>query len=289
MIASIVINGLVLGGLYALVALGLNLQFGISRILNLAYGATVVLSAFGAYSAHSLALGGPLAALTVILPLAFLLNAAVYRLLMRPLIRRARTPGDLESDSILSTFGLAFVIEGAILAIWGGNLYSYSYLATPLSVGGASLGANRVLAFLVAIVVAIAVYLWLRGTRLGTAVRAMAVNPAAAPLVAIDRERFGLVVFAAGGTLAALAGVLISTFLTFYAAMGVSFTMKALIVVVMGGVGNVAGGLVAGLLLGVVESLTTGLLDASLTLAVNFGLLLLVLLLRPQGLFGGRR
>src|SRR5699024_10657397 len=129
-------------------------------------------------------------------------------------------------------------------------------------------------------------WLGLTRSRTGTAVRAVAVDPRAASLVAIDVRSTSAPAFAAGGTLCAAGGVLISMFYTFNAAVGVSFTMKALIVVIMGGVGNVAGALTAGLLLGVAETAVSRLIDPGLTLAATYLIFILVLLIRPSGLFG---
>jgi branched-chain amino acid transport system permease protein len=145
---------------------------------------------------------------------------------------------------------------------------------------------NRLIALLFAAAIGGLIYLALTRTRGGTALRAVAADPVAAELVAIDVGKASAFAFALGGALVAAGGVLISMFLTFNAAMGVVFTMKALIVVIMGGIGNLAGTLAAGLLLGVAETLVARLVDPGLTLAVNYALFLAVLLLRPTGLFG---
>jgi branched-chain amino acid transport system permease protein len=213
-------------------------------------------------------------------------NFALYRVLLTPLVRRARTRDALEVDSILATFGLMFIVQGIMLAIFGGAYYSYSFLAIPVELLGESLAVNRLMAFGFAVVIGLALYLALTRTRIGTAIRAVAVDPSAAQLVAIDVAQTSALAFALGGALVATAGVLISMFLTFSASSGVVFTMKALIIVVMGGVGNLLGCLVAGLLLGLSEALVATFVDPGLTLAVNFALFLTVLLIKPAGLFG---
>jgi branched-chain amino acid transport system permease protein len=173
-----------------------------------------------------------------------------------------------------------------MLALFGGAYYSYSFLAFPVHVLGETIAANRLAALAVAVALGSALYLALTRTRAGTAIRAVAVDPVAAQLVAIDVPRASALTFALGGTLVAAAGVLVSTFLTFSASSGVVFTMKALIVVVMGGVGNMLGCLIAGLALGLSEALVASYVDPGLTLAVNFALFLAVLLVKPAGLFG---
>ena len=192
----------------------------------------------------------------------------------------------LEVDSILGTFGILFVIQGIMLLTFGGTLQSYSYLSIPVHILGTTLALNRILALLFALIIGGALYLLLTRTRYGTALRAIAVNPDAAPLSGIDTRSASALAFAAGGAIVGAAGVLISMFLTFSAAMGVVFTMKALIVVIMGGVGNMLGALVAGLLLGISETAVARLVDPGLTIAVTYALFLSVLLWRPSGLFG---
>ena len=284
--AGTLVSGIVLGGMYALVATGLTLQYGVARIMNLAYGEFVVAAAFAALWLFSAAGVNPLLGLLVVTPVAFLLNLLVYRVLLAPLVRRAGSPAALETDSILATFGLLFVVQGVMLAIFGGAYQNYTYLSVPVSVFGATLTANRVVALLFAAAIGAGLWLWLARTRTGTAVRAVAVSPLAARLVAIDVERMAALAFAAGGAVVAAGGVLVSMFLIFNAAMGVVFTMKALVVVIMGGVGNLLGCLVAGLLLGLVETAVATWVDPGLTLAATYALFLAVLIARPAGLFG---
>jgi branched-chain amino acid transport system permease protein len=285
-LVDVILSGLVLGGIYALTAMGLSLQYGVARIMNLAYGEFTIAASFLAYVLFTQTGLSPLLALFLAMPLSFALNWGIYRLLMTPLVRRAPSPGALEVDTILATFGLLFVIQGVLLVIFGGSYVSYSYLAVPVHVIGSTLALNRLLAAGIAVALALVLYALLVRTRIGTAIRAVAVNPASAPLVGIDTTAYAAFAFALGGALVAGSGVLVSMFLTFNAAMGVVFTMKALIVVIMGGVGNILGALVAGLILGLAEALTAAFLDSGLTLAVNFALFLAILLVKPTGLFG---
>jgi branched-chain amino acid transport system permease protein len=283
---DIVLPGLVLGGMYALIALGLTLQYGVARVMNLSYGESLVAAAFGAVSLYA-GLGlSPLVALLLAVPFAVVLNWLLYRFLLERLMRRSKDSAAQEIDSILVTFGVLFVIQGIMLVAFGGQYYSYSYLSIPIVVLGSTLALNRLVALLFAAVIGIAVYLALTRTRTGTAVRAIAVNADAARLVGIDVSALSGLAFACGGGLVAAGGVLVSMFLTFNASMGVIFTMKALVVVIMGGVGNVMGALAAGLMLGVVETAVARLVDPGLTLAATYALFLGVLLVRPTGLFG---
>ena len=283
---GILISGLILGGIYAMVALGLTLQYGVARIMNLAYGEFLIAAAFGAWWLFTANAVSPLAGLAVVVPVAFLVNWLIYHLLLMPLVRRAKSRDALEADSILFTFGLLFVVQGILLSIFGGQLYSYSYLLVPVDLLGTTVSANRLIALVFALVIGLGLYLALTRTRAGTALRAVAGDPRSARLVGIDVPRTSALAFAVGGALCAAAGVLVSMFLTFSAGGGVLFTMKALIVVIMGGVGSLLGTLVAGLVLGLSEVAVARLIDPGLTLAVNFAIFLAVLLVRPTGLFG---
>ena len=285
-VIATLVSGLVLGGMYALVAIGMTLQYGVARIMNLAYGEFAVAAAFAALWLFSVAGVSPLIGLLVVAPASFLLNVLVYRVFLAPLVRRAASPDALETDSILATFGLLFVVQGVMLALFGGAYQSYTYLSVPVSILGATVTVNRLIALLFAVVIGAGLWLWLARTRTGTAVRAVAVNPVAAQLVAIDVRRTALLAFATGGALVAIGGLLVSMYLTFNASMGVIFTMKALVVVIMGGVGNLLGCLVAGLLLGLAETAVAAWVDPGLTLAATYALFLSVLIARPAGLFG---
>jgi branched-chain amino acid transport system permease protein len=283
---DILLSGLILGGMYALIAIGLTLQYGVARIMNLSYGEFLIVAAFSAFFVYSGLAMSPLIGLIVILPFAFAVNWLVYQIVLTPLVRRAKNRDMLEVDSILATFGLLFVVQGILLVMFGGQYYSYSYFSVPVNILGSIVAWNRLLALLFALGIGFAVYLMLTRTRQGTAIRAVAVNPASAELCAIDIGKAAALAFALGGAIVASGGVLVSMFLTFNAAMGVVFTMKALIVVIMGGVGNILGALVAGLLLGIAETAVARLVDPGLTLAVTFALFIIVLLVRPTGLFG---
>ena len=286
MLFSAILTGLVLGGTYALVAMGLTLQYGVARIMNLAYGDIIIAASFGAFVLFT-ALGiNPLLGILIVIPAGFALSWLIYAVMLQPLARRSRDRGRLEGDSILATFGLLFVIQGVALVIFGSGFMSYSYLAVPVDILGTTIAANRLLAFGLAITFGLGLWLVLTRTRFGTVIRAVAANPASAPLVGIDVDSVARFAFAIGGALAAAGGVVVSMYLTFSATMGVIFTMKALIVVIMGGVGNLMGALAAGLILGLVETLVASFIDPGLTLAATYLIFLAVLVVRPQGLFG---
>lgn len=283
---QILVTGILLSGTYALIALGLTLQYGVARIMNLANGETLVAGCFIAFWLYATFAISPILGLLIVAPLAFAFNWGVYQLALRPLVKRAKNKGMLEVDSILATFGLLFLLQGLMVLGFGGEYFSYQYLAERFVIFGSSYGLNRVVAFCAALLIAGGLYGFLYHTRQGTAVRAVAADPSSANLVAIDVARTAAITFALGGALTACGGALLSTFYTFNAAMGVTFTMKALIIVIMGGVGDVRGAVLAALILGIAETAVASLIDPGLTLAATYALFIVVLLFRPQGMFG---
>jgi branched-chain amino acid transport system permease protein len=285
---DVLITGLLLGGTYALIAMGLNLQYGVARIMNLANGEILVAGGYLAFIAYTTIQLSPLLTIFIVAPLAFIANWLIYRIMLQPLVNRAKDRGQLETDSILATFGLSFIGIGLMLTFFGGEFFSYSFLAVPVEVLGNTYGANRVTSFLMAVLICGALYIWLNRSRAGLSIRAIATSPASARLVGIDVKHLSALAFALGGAVTAAGGALISTYLTLDASTGIVFTLKALIIVIMGGVGDVRGTIVAALLLGVLETVVASLLDPGLTLAAAYVMFLGILLFRPQGLFGNK-
>ena len=285
MFVTILILGLVLGGTYALLALGLTLQYGIARIMNLAYGELTLAAAF-ILVALMQGLGiSPLLTVALIGPVGYAVGSLLYTVMMKPLVARS-SGGKLDVDSILATFGLLFLIQGVLLLVFGPNFTSISYLDTGVTIFGVTVALNRLIALGICVVVGGALVVALATTRWGLALRAVAQTPTSAALVGLDVNKVARQGFALGTALAATAGATVAMYQTFSASGGVVFTMKALVIVIMGGVGNVGGALAAGLLLGLVETFVATAIDPGLTLAATFTIFLLVLLFRPQGLFG---
>ena len=284
---DIIVSGLLLSGTYALVAMGLNLQYGVARIMNLANGEVLVLGALAAFWLYTTSQISPLLTVIMVIPVSFIGNWLIYRFLLLPLVRRSKTQGALEVDSILATFGMSFIIIGVMISIEGG-FFAYKYLSEPISIIGSTTSLNRLVAFLIACLIGGALYIWLNTTRAGVAVRAVAVSTEASGLVGINVNRISAFAFALGGAITAVGGALISTFITLDASIGVVFTMKALIIVILGGVGDTRGAIVAAVILGVVETAVATLIDPGLTLAAAYLIFILILLFRPQGLFGRR-
>ncbi|MBL6638521.1 MAG: branched-chain amino acid ABC transporter permease [Planktomarina sp.] len=284
---DILISGLLLSGTYALVAMGLNLQYGVARIMNLANGEVLVFGSLAAFWLYTSSQISPLLTILIVIPISFVGNLLIYNLLLAPLVRRSKSRGALEVDSILATFGMSFILIGVMISIEGG-FFAYKYLSEPIQILGSTTSLSRLVAFLIATLIALVLYLWLNKTRSGVAVRAVSVSTEAAGLVGINVPRISAFAFAIGGAITAVGGALISTFITLDASIGVVFTLKALIIVIMGGVGEIRGAIIAAIILGIVETTVATLVDPGLTLAAAYFIFVLILLFRPQGLFGRR-
>ena len=284
---DILILGLLLAGTYALIAMGLNLQYGVARILNVANGEILVLGGLAAFWLFITAKISPILTIFLVAPIAFTGNWLIYQFLMAPLVRRAKNQGQLEVDSILATFGLSFILVGVMVLIYG-DFFVYYFLVESIQILGTTIALNRFVAFLLSVAIGLILYLWLNRTRAGMAVRAVSVSTQAAELSGINVPRISALAFAIGGAVTAVGGSLISTFITLDASIGVIFTMKALIIVIMGGVGDIRGAILAAVILGVIETAVATLIDPGLTLVAAYLIFVLILLFRPQGLFGVR-
>jgi branched-chain amino acid transport system permease protein len=282
---DLTVAGLITGGMYALVALGLNLQYGLMRVMNIAHGECLMVGAYLAWWAYTAARIHPLLAVPAIFVVLFAVGLAVYRVCFRRLAREAPSVEVLEARSLLVGFGLMFVIQNAAFLVWGADLRGYEVLAQPVEIAGARFGANRLVVFAVALGVSLLLLAVLRFTLLGKAVRAMMQSPAGAQLVGIDTAVLHPVVFAAGLALAGVAGALLSMIYEISPAMGEPYTVTALIVITLGGLGSASGCLLAGLLLGLVETFGTHASNPSLKMLLSYGVFVAVLLLRPRGLF----
>src|SRR5262245_38178284 len=271
--------------MYALVAIGLNLQYGLMRVMNIAHGEFLMLGAYLAYWAYSLTGVSPLLTLPVVFLALFVSGLAVYRLCFRRIARQAPDVEILEARSLLVGFGLMFLVQNSAFLAWGADLRGYEYLARPVEIAGARFGANRLVVFAFAVSVSLVLLAVLRFTLFGKAVRAMMQSPRGAQLVGIDTAVLHPVVFGMGIALAGVAGALLSMIYEISPAMGEPYTVTALIVITLGGLGSAPGSLVGGLLLGLVETLGTHLSNPSLKMLLAYGVFVAVLLLRPRGLF----
>ena len=285
LLADIVIGGLTTGGIYALVALGLNLQYGLMRVLNVAHGEFLMLGAYLTFSLHTGWGVPPLLTLLVTTPAAFAAGVALHRLLYARVLAAGDT-GGFEARSLLLSFGLLFVLQNGALLIWSADLKGYSYLATPVRLFGTVFPANRMVAAGVALALSLAFYAYLRRSLAGKAVRALMQEPDGARLVGIDVTRLHGRCFGAGVAMSAATGSLVSMLFELTPFMGLPYTVTALVVVILGGLGNVLGSLAGALLLGLVETAAVYAAASDIRVIASYAVLSLILILRPSGLFG---
>lgn len=285
---ELIASGLITGGIYALIALGLNLQYGLMRVLNIAHGEFLMVGAFLTWAAHTAWGLSPL----LMIPLSFAalmaLGLAVHRLAFRRLTRTSPSLDIFEARGLMVSFGLMFLVQNFAQMVWGGDLRGYDYLADPVPIpgsGGAQFAANKLLLFVLALAFSAALIVVLQRTLLGKGVRALMQSPTGARLVGIDTERLHPLMFGVGLGLSGVAGCLLSMSYTISPSMGEPYTVTALIVITLGGFGSMAGALAGGLALGVVEAIGMHFTNPSLKSLLSYGIFIAVLLWKPNGLF----
>jgi len=278
-------SGLITGGIYALVALGLNLQYGLMRILNIAHGEFLMVGAFLTWMVQTQFGLSPLLMVPVSFGLLMALGMAVHFLCFRRLTATSPNLDIFEARGLMVAFGLMFLVQNMVSYIWGGDLRGYDYLTEPVAIAGTQFAANKLLVFALALVFSGALILLLRMTLLGKGVRALMQSPVGAQLVGIDTKRLHPLMFGIGLGLSGVAGCLLSMAFTISPNMGEPYTVTALIVITLGGFGSMSGALAGGLLLGVIEAVGMHFTNPSLKALLSYVVFIAVLLLRPKGLF----
>jgi branched-chain amino acid transport system permease protein len=280
-----VVSGLLLGGVYGLVASGLTLIFGVLRIINFAHGAVMMLGMYASYWLWVWLGVDPYLSVLLTAPAFFVLGMGIQRLVIEPNRQAA------EHNQLLLTLGLALFLENLALVLWQGDFRTLRvpYANASFVIGDALVEVSRLVAAGGAVLIALALFVFLRRTDVGKAIRALAEEREGAMLVGIDVARIRSVAFGIGSACVAVAGALITPFFYIAPDVGESFNIMAFVVVVLGGMGNFIGALLGGLIVGLAESLGAALLPGSLKQLVVFVIFVLVLLFRPEGLFGGAR
>lgn len=278
-------SGLITGGIYALVALGLNLQYGLMRILNIAHGEFLMVGAYLTWMAQTSLGLSPLLMIPVSFAMLMALGLVVHRLCFRRLTETSPNLDVFEARGLMVAFGLMFLVQNFASWMWGGELRGYDFLTDPVKLGGAQFAANKLLVFALALVFAGALIVLLRNTLLGKGVRALMQSPVGAQLVGINTRRLHPLMFGIGLGLSGVAGCLLSMAYAIAPSMGEPYTVTALIVITLGGFGSMGGALAGGLLLGVIEAVGMHFTNPSLKALLSYAVFIAVLLLRPEGLF----
>lgn len=279
-----ILLGILTGGVYALMASGQTLVFGIMRVINLAQGALVVLSAYLSYTLFAWAGIDPFLGILVVTPLMFVLGVVVQWVFLRPL-----KSGDGEL-SLLVMFAVALAVEGVLASIYKTTFRSVNtgYRDTAWHLGDYRLPVTRLAAFGLSLAVLGGLWLLLHRTRFGASVRATVQNPTAARLLGVNPERVAALGFGLGTATAGAAGAVFGLVYPFNSGSHYDLIARLLAIVVLGGLGSLGGAVVAGVLMGVAEAVVAATWSPSWAGFTFFAALLLVLLLRPQGLFGAR-
>ena len=279
-----VILGLLVGGVYALLASGLTLIFGVMNVINVAHGVFLILAAFVTWTLWNATGLDPLAAILFTTPLMFGFGWLIYTTTIRP-IRRAPP-----SASVLLTFALALVIEGVLGLVWGNTSHTVRapYFDESFGVGEIFLPKAQVYACIVAVGVLVALYAFLTRTWTGRAIRASAINPQGAELVGVNVAAVSALTFAVGVGVCGAGGSLVSVLYPFLPGSHYIWIARLLGIIVLGGMGSLPGAILGALLIGVGETLTTTYVGPEWATAVPFAVIFAVLLARPQGLLGAR-
>ncbi|MBI2368982.1 MAG: branched-chain amino acid ABC transporter permease [Deltaproteobacteria bacterium] len=277
-----VVSGLLAGGLYAMVALGLSLIFGVMRVINIAHGALLMLGAYTTYWLFALYGMNPFLSLLISFPLLF----GVGVLLQRWFVHRVVNAPEL--SSLLLTFGISIFIPNLAMLAWTADYRSVEFLTGSFLLGPIAFSKPRLVTFLFALGIAGLAFLFLLKTKLGKAIRATSQHREVAQVCGINVRRIDLIAFGLGAGLAGAGGSLVSVMFSVFPEMGQIYVFKSFLVIVLGGAGNYPGAFFGGLLLGLVEGLASLLLTAQLSEVIAYILLVLVLLVRPTGLLRGR-
>ena len=288
------INGLAVGGIYALVALGYTMVYGVLKLINFAHGDLFTIGAYlGLTLLVSCGLSGNLSPflavglmVLIVLGLVALLGVALERVAYRPLRRANRLA------AVVSALGASIVFQNAVMLIYGARFYVYPEELRPslaLDLFGLHVPIMRVIVIVSSLVLMLALYTFINRTRMGTAIRAVAIDQGAARLMGINVDRVISLVFFLGAGLGGVAGVMVGMYygqIDF--TMGWTYGMKAFTAAILGGIGNIPGAMIGGLLLGVIEALGASYLAMAWKDAIAFLVLILILIIRPTGLLGER-
>ena len=278
---QVLINGLLTGGVYGIAALGLGLVWGVMSVVNVAHGDIIILLAYLTWVLVALQHFPPFVAMIALLPVGFLVGVLVYRLVVQHLVRRT----DVELMSLVLFFGVGAIVYGVSAYLWGSDFRSMPVPLPSMRFLGVVVPGTRLAAFIIGVGLVLGLSWFFRKTAWGKAIRAVSQSRENARALGIDPDRVSAVAFGIALAYAGVAGSLIAMTNPLSPAIGVAYAGRSFAVVVLGGLGNPVGALVGGIVLGLAESISTLWITFGLSPAIAFVLLILILVLRPQGLF----
>jgi len=259
---QLLLFGIVWGGLYTLIATGLNVIYGVMKILNIAHGELMMLGAYMTFWMFTLWNVSPLIGLPLAAVAMFLFGIVIQKLLIEPLVARNLSMGEFENATLIVFFAVLLILQNVALLLWSADYRVISYAAEPVNVGPLSVAGNRLIVVFVALLVSAMMFIALQYSMLGKAIRAVSQDMTTARLMGVNVKRIGLIGFGIGSALAGIAGNLASTIYVITPTVGLLFTVKAFTVMVVGGLGSQGGTLLAGLLLGILESFASYFIGA---------------------------
>jgi branched-chain amino acid transport system permease protein len=277
------VNGLLQGSIYGLVALGLTLIWGVMRVINLAHGEFIILGAYTAFWMFTLYSLQPLISLLIGIPLGFLIGIVIYVGLVK------RVVNGPELSSLLVFFGLSMILQNLMLTYWTADVRGLPILYASINIGSITIVGDRLIASVIAIILSTFLLILLKYTYFGRSIRAVVQDTDAAMLMGVNVNYIYAMSMSIGIILTFLGGILIALTTPFTPYQGGIYTLYSFLIVVLGGLGNPLGSLFGGLLIGIIESYTATYWSSGISPAVAFLLLLLVLIIKPEGIFSRRR
>ena len=277
---QLLIAGLLAGALYALLACGLNLIFGVMRVINLAHAELMLIGAFGSYVLYSRFGVHPLLSLLLIVPLLFVAGYYFQRVLIERVVGRPML------TSLLATYGVSIILINIGLLVFTADFKSVPVLQGSFAIGDIPVSEPRAVAGLISVALTVGVYLFLERTRLGKAIRAVSEHAQVASICGIDVRKIRMLTFGLASAMAGAAGVMLSVIYSFWPGSGIDFIQKCFAIIIIGGMGYFVGAFYGGILLGVVESFVGAFVSTQWGEAMAYVLLVAVLLIRPTGLKG---
>jgi branched-chain amino acid transport system permease protein len=284
-VLDVVIAGLLMGGIYAIIAVGFSLQYGVARVLNVSHGEFIMIGAFITWTLYTILGINPLVSLAIVGPFTFIIGFLLHRTLFTRLKAWSPSPSAFEGNSLLASFGLLYIIQNSAILVWGAEVKGYSYLTSSFNIAGAVFATNRLVTALFAIGIGIAFYIFLARSRIGKAIRAAAQDSTTAGLMGVNINMVLALCFGLGALMAGFGGSLVSMMYSIQPAMGFQYTIIAIIVVVLGGLGSISGSFIGGFILGLVGSIVS-YWQPALALVAYYVLFMLLLLVRPAGIMG---
>ncbi|BBA70501.1 branched-chain amino acid ABC transporter permease [Geobacter sulfurreducens] len=276
------ISGILIGGVYALIGIGLTIIFGVMRVINFAHGDIMMIGMYLTYNFFSLAGVDPFVSIAFTIPLMFLFGAILQKTFIN------RVLGALPQNQILLTIGLGLIMSNTMMFIYTSDykILTTSYSSSSFNIGTISISWPLAISFLITAAITLLLYWFLMKTDTGQAIRATAQDREAAQLMGINVKRMSILAFGMGAALAGTAGALISPTYYIFPQIGSTFTLKAFVITVLGGMGSIVGATIGGVIIGVAESLGAVYISSGWKDVVVFVLFLLVLLFKPAGLLG---